>query len=63
MIVRFATICDIINCKTRSDEYTAYPSCTICSNNFCPQHGKVTIEADLNCPERGICINCKDIED
>ena len=59
MMVKFATVCDTLNCKARSEEYTAYPTCVYCANHFCPQHGKITIEADVDQPEQGICDNCR----
>lgn len=32
-MVRFATTCD--TCGTRSEEYTAWPTCEICLNHIC----------------------------
>lgn len=33
-MVRFATLCD--RCKSRSEEYTAWPECKICMEHICP---------------------------
>jgi hypothetical protein len=58
MMTKFATICDIDDCNKRSQEYTAFPTCLVCTEDFCPDHGKVTIEADADQPEQGYCSNC-----
>ncbi len=73
MIVKFATLCDVtinhiesklstefIQCKKRSEEYTAWPTCRVCSNDVCPEHMRLNTktDADLDTPETCVCINC-----
>ena len=58
-MIRFATLCDIPNCLKRSEEYTTWPTCIDCERDFCPAHGIITIEADLNQPEKGFCYDCQ----
>lgn len=58
MLVKFASLCDIDNCGKRSGEYTTWPSCLICQLEFCPMHGIITIESDVDQPERGFCNSC-----
>lgn len=65
MIVRFASLCDVVRadglaCTARSAEYTEWPTCTDCMHHFCPQHGAVTIEADEDQSEQGLCQACQD---
>ena len=65
VIVKFATLCDRkgpdgLTCGARSDEYTTWPTCTDCGEDFCLKHGVVTIEADVDQPERGLCEACQD---
>lgn len=58
-MVRFATTCDTPTCRKRSDEYTAWPSCLVCMQDFCPEHGRKTREADVDQSEAGICFDCE----
>lgn len=58
MMVRFATTCD--RCGTRSEEYTAWPTCRECMDHVCPacQLAGSLIENDGRA--RALCVGCED---
>jgi len=37
-LVKFATICDVPDCGSRSPEYQAWPCCSECLRDLCPDH-------------------------
>ena len=55
-LVRYANLCD--TCGKRSAEYTTYPDCFECVQEFCPNCGVVTQECDGEIRERGYCNTC-----
>jgi hypothetical protein len=58
VIVRFATKCDFPGCAARSDEYTAFPSCSECGNDVCYRHRvEDTVDEERN---RCLCNECSD---
>jgi hypothetical protein len=59
-IVRFASLCDYAGCGKRAEEYTAWPTCRECLDDFCPDHyvpGSKT-DPDLDAPEKCLCRAC-----
>lgn len=53
-MVKFAIVCDLFDCKSRSPEYITWPDCTECHLHFCPDHGKILDEEN----NIGLCISC-----
>jgi hypothetical protein len=38
MIIKFATVCDMPNCKEVSAEYSTFPTCRECGRDVCYGH-------------------------
>lgn len=63
-MVRFATTCDAMGCGKRSDEYTAWPNCVVCNDDFCNQHCIVDpTNDDGEHSPRGVCHKCAELDD
>ena len=61
MMVMFATTCDA--CGVRSEEYTGWPTCRECQEDFCPAHQApgTFVDADVDQPETCLCVACNEV--
>ena len=60
MIDKFATVCDVSGCGTRSDEYTSFPACLDCGEDICPTHTQpgTLHEGDGDQRDTVQCVEC-----
>jgi hypothetical protein len=58
-MVPFATICDHERCDRRSDEYTRWPECRECMDEFCPFHQYPgSVKQDDYGRQTCLCLTC-----